>query len=117
MDTKELRKYAEWYYTKFFPSRKVLQEKLLAHSSDRALVEQVMSDLRELIVEARNIESRVHEYASQGKTTQYISTKLRQKKFDPALIEAALSQEEDLLRNPETYRSQIEQAIRKGTQK
>lgn len=58
----QLRNYAEWYYTKYFPSRRMLYEKLLSRSEERELVDRVMTDLGGLIVEDRVIESRIHAY-------------------------------------------------------
>lgn len=114
---KRLRNYAEWYYTKYFPSKKMLYEKLIAKCEDAELVERVMSDLGSLIVEKENIESRVHSLLSQGKTTRYIRQKLLQKKFDPDIINQTFSDEEETIKNPETYRAQIEKSIQKGSQK
>jgi hypothetical protein len=50
----------------------MLQEKLLRKSGDSELTEKVLQDLESLIVEVRIIESRVHDYISQGKTERYI---------------------------------------------
>lgn len=109
----QLRNYAEWYYTKYFPSRALLREKLERKTDDTSLVEKVMLDLSSLIVEQQNIESRVHEYAFLGKTSRYIRSKLLQKKFDAHMVDIALEGEGDVLQNPETYRLQIERAVQK----
>lgn len=69
------------------------------------------------MAEEKIIESRVHGYASLGKTARYIRTKLLQKKFDTKLVDEALAGESDVLKNPETYRIQIEKIIQKGIQK
>ncbi len=113
----QLRHYAEWYYTKYFPSRKALQEKLHARCEEDATVEKVMHDLSSLIVEEAVIESRIHGYLTQGKTARYIRLKLAQKKFDRVLVEAALLNEKDTLKDPETYRREIERALQKAVQK
>jgi len=86
----QLRNYAEWYYMKYFPSRVSLREKLTRKSGDSELVEKVMTELEPFIVEEKNIESRVHEYASLSKTPRYIKSKLLQKKFDSQMIDVAL---------------------------
>lgn len=117
MSYSSLRNYAEWYYTKYFPSRRALQEKLERKSEDLSMVVKVMADLDSLIVEESVIESRIHGYISQGKTIRYIRLKLTQKKFDHELVEKALENESDTLGNPETYRSQVEKALEKGIQK
>ena len=104
----QLRNYAEWYYTKYFPSKRMLHEKLLSRTEETELVDRVMVDLVNLIVEDKVIESRIHMYLSAGKTARYIRTKLMQKKFDTVLIEKYLEDQSDILKNPETYRVQIE---------
>jgi SOS response regulatory protein OraA/RecX len=113
----QLRNYAEWYYTKYFPSRNMLLEKLSARSEEREVVERVMADLASLIVEENVIESRIHGYLSQGKTARYIRWKLLQKKFDSALIDNLLLQKNETLKNPETYRAQIEKRIQQWEKK
>lgn len=114
---KQIRNYAEWYYTKYFPSQKALREKLERKCDNMILVEKVMTELTPLIVEDKIIESRVHGYLSQGKTVRYIRTKLTQKKFDKELINGALVEQSEVVENPETYRIQIEKAIEKATRK
>lgn len=58
----QLRNYAEWYYTKYFPSKRMFYEKLLSRSGERELVDRVMTDLEGLIVEDKVIESRIYAY-------------------------------------------------------
>jgi len=76
-----------------------------------------MADLENLIVEKNVIESRVHGYLSQGKTARYIRLNLVQKKFDSKIVNEVLAEKEDTIKNPETYRLQIERIIKKGIQK
>jgi SOS response regulatory protein OraA/RecX len=76
-----------------------------------------MSDLASLFVEEKIIESRVHAYATQGKTTRYIKQKLIEKKYDTEMIHAALELESDVLTDPETFRPQLERLIARGVQK
>ena len=113
----QLRNYAEWYYTKYFPSCRTLREKLVRKCEDAELVDRVMTDLSPLFVEDKIIESRVHAYVGQGKTTRAIRQKLLEKKYDPVMVDAALTLEVDTLTNPETFRPQIERLIQKGIQK
>ncbi len=94
-----------------------MREKLERKCEDSSLAEKVMIDMESLIVESRIIESRVHGYASIGKTARYIRTKLLQKKFDADLVDEALAGESEILKNPETYRLQIEKIVQKGIQK
>lgn len=113
----QLRNYAEWYYTKYFPSKRMLIEKLSSKTEEIELVNRVMTDLASLIMEEKVIESRIHGYISAGKTARYIRTKMSQKKFDKSLVDTLLSLQSDTLKNPETYRSQIEKVIAKWVQK
>ena len=113
----QLRNYAEWYYTKYFPSCRTLRDKLVRKCDDTELVERVMSDLATLFVEDKIIESRVHAYVGQGKTTRTIRQKLLEKKYDKALIDAALALESDTLTDPETFRLPIERLVQKGIQR
>jgi len=77
------------------------------------LVERVMSDLSPLFVEDKIIESRVHAYVGQGKTTRTIRQKLLEKKYDKVLVDAALEIQSDTLNNPETFRLQIERLVQR----
>lgn len=113
----QLKNYAEWYYTKYFPSKKTLYEKLLSRTDEAELADRVMMDLWGLILEDKVIESRIHNYLSAGKTARYIRTKLLQKKFDISLVERFLSEQDDIFKNPETYRFQIEKTIEKWERK
>jgi len=113
----QLRNYAEWYYTKYFPSCRTLREKLVRKCEDMELVERVMADLTSLFVEEKIIESRVHAYVGQGKTTRAIRQKLLEKKYDKDLVNAALEMQSETLSDPETFRPQIERLIDKGAQK
>jgi SOS response regulatory protein OraA/RecX len=81
------------------------------------IVERVMSDLAPLFVEEKIIESRVHTYVGQGKTTRTIRQKLLEKKYDKDLVNAALEMQSETLSDPETFRPQIERLIDKGAQK
>ncbi len=109
----QLKNYAEWYYTKYFPSRKKLLEKLLSKESEREVVDRVMNDLSSLIVEEQNVESRVHAWIQAGKTEQYIKTKLLQKKFDTDIVRKTLETYESSFSSPDIYRGKIEQFIEK----
>lgn len=80
---------------------------------DMELVERVMSDLSPLFVEDKIIESRVHAYVGQGKTTRTIRQKLLEKKYDKVLVDAALEIQSDTLNNPETFRLQIERLVQR----
>ncbi|MEI6711292.1 MAG: hypothetical protein WCK88_03575 [bacterium] len=85
-----LQKYAEWYYTRYFPSIRVLREKLLIKSQDLDMTNEVMKNIKPLFIEKNIIESRAHDYISQGKTLYFIRQKLSQKKFDTTLVKQVL---------------------------
>lgn len=76
-----------------------------------------MADLAPLFVEEKIIESRVHAYVGQGKTTRTIRQKLLEKKYDKDLVNAALEMQSETLSSPENFRPQIERLIDKGAQK
>lgn len=114
---KYLHNYAEWYYTKYFPSIQWLRDKLKQKTDDRDMIEQAIESISWLLVERQNIESRVNTMIGQGRTRWVISQKLLQKKFDRSLIAEILESRQDDLSSPETYRSNIELFIRKKEQK
>lgn len=109
---KRLRSYAEWYYTKYFPSRKMLHEKLM-EKSEPDIVDEVMREIESLIVERNNIESRVHMGMQAGKSLRYIKTKLKQKKFDPDMVSDVLESYAESFSEPSNYQRKIEQIIQK----
>lgn len=76
-----------------------------------------MSDLSALFVEQQIIESRVHAYVGQGKTTRAIRQRLLEKKYDKDLLNAALEAESEILSNPETFRLQIERLVQRWAEK
>lgn len=117
MSLHSLQKYAEWYYTKYFPSIRILREKIQSKALDEHMVDEVMEVLKPLFVEKNIIESRIHEYIQKGKTQYFIRQKLSQKKFDSVLVKQALWQMEDVLENPEMYRSVIRVRCKKAQNK
>lgn len=86
MSLLSLQNYGEWYYTRYFPSIRVLREKILKKAQDEDKTDTVMEKLQPLFIERNIIESRVHDYISQGKTPYFIRQKLSQKKFDIILV-------------------------------
>jgi hypothetical protein len=65
MSLQSLKKYAEWYYSRYFPSIQVLREKIINKSHNAEDVDSVMGELQPLFIEKKIIESRVHKYLSQ----------------------------------------------------
>ena len=117
MSLETLQRYGEWYYTRYFPSKVFLREKIITKCSDLEMVKRVMEALSPLFIEKNIIESRIHEYVTQGKTPYYIRQKLRQKKFDTILVEEALLQCKDTFHDDETYRKVIETFCQKAERK
>jgi len=81
------------------------------------MVGQAMEALSSLFIEKNIIESRVHEYISQGKTAYHIRQKLRQKKFETLLVEEVIGGYADIFRDDETYRKVIEDFCHKARRK
>lgn len=117
MSVISLKKYAEWYYTRYFPSIRVLREKIQQKAQDEGIVDEVMNSLAALFVERNIIESRIHQYIQLGKTLYYIRQKLSQKKFDSILVKQILWQMEDVFSNPDTYRNSIQIFCKKAQNK
>jgi len=117
MSLTSLQRYGEWYYTRYFPSKILLREKIIIKCPDIEMVNQVMRALSPLFIEKNIVESRVHEYISQGKTPYYIRQKLRQKKFETLLVEEVLGWYVDIFHDDETYRKVIETFCRKAQRK
>ena len=90
MSLLSLQNYGEWYYTRYFPSVRVLREKILKKSQDDGVTSVVMGKLEPLFIEKNIIESRVHTYISAGKSLYFVRQKLIQKKFDQLLVEEVL---------------------------
>jgi SOS response regulatory protein OraA/RecX len=117
MSLASLQRYGEWYYTRYFPSRAFLREKIMKKCPDSELVQSVMDALSPLFIEKNIIESRVHDAISQGKTIYHIRQKLKQKKFDTALTEEVLEGFIDIFQDDETYRKVIETFCQKAQKK
>ncbi len=117
MSLASLQRYGEWYYTRYFPSIALLREKIKRKCPDSEMVDQVMEWLSSLFIEKNIIESRAHEYISQGKTVYHIRQKLRQKKFDMPLVEEVLWWFTGILHDDETYRKVIETFCQRAQKK
>lgn len=117
MSLLSLQRYAEWYYTRYFPSIAVLREKILKKSADPLLAEEVLSRLETLFVEKNIIESYLNQYIGQDKTLFYVKQKLRQKKFDPVLVTRAIDSVKEIFEDPEHYRKPILAQLQKAKEK
>jgi hypothetical protein len=88
-----LKDYALWYYFKYLPSVKRLENKLLEKTDqNRELVKSVFSDIKHLLQEEQIIESKVKIYIFRNKNLAYIKGKLREKLFDTILTNKILEQ-------------------------
>jgi SOS response regulatory protein OraA/RecX len=117
MSLRSLQNYAEWYYAKYFPSIRVLREKISKKTQDIELTEKVMKAIAPMLIEKNILESRVHEYSTQGKTPYYIRQKLLQKKFDSNVIEEVMVGFENIFEDAETYRKVIQDRCKKAEKK
>jgi len=88
-----LKDYSLWYYFKYLPSIKKLENKLLEKTmQNRELVEEVFEDIKHLFQEEQIIESKVKVYLFRNKNLSYIKGKLREKLFDKELVNKILEQ-------------------------
>lgn len=91
--SQRLKDYAIWYYFKYLPSTKRLENKLLEKTkNNRELVDQVLNDVKHLFQEKEIIESKVKIYLFRNKNLAYIKGKLREKLFNQNLINEILEQ-------------------------
>ncbi len=90
-DKELLKNYAIFYYLKYFPSIKKLEEKLWEKSWwDKNLISQIIENLKSIIDEKANIENRIRYMLDRHKNLNYIRQNLSQKKFDKALVDEIL---------------------------
>lgn len=88
-----LKDYSLWYYFKYLPSIRKLENKLLEKTmQNRELTEQVFEDIKHLFQEEQIIESKVKVYLFRNKNLSYIKGKLREKLFDKELVNKILEQ-------------------------
>jgi len=86
----KLRDYALWYYFKYFPSNKKLQDKMLEKSWNTDLVAQVFESIKHLLNEEEIIITKIRLYLFRNKNLNYIKSKLLEKSFSKELIEIIL---------------------------
>lgn len=107
-----LLKYAGWYALRYMPSRAKLREALMKKSEDDAvLVDGIMIQMDGYIAEDRTIESLVRLWLDRGKTESYIRTKLRERQFDPAIVDRILDEYRTGLSDWYTYAKNVERRI------
>lgn len=84
-----LKDYALWYYFRYFPSNKKLENKLL-EKWDREDATKVFSDIKSLLQEEQIVESKIRAYLDRNKNINYIKNKLTEKLFPKDLINQKL---------------------------
>lgn len=85
-----LKNYALWYYFKYFPSSKKLQEKLLEKSNDKDLSDKVFKNISHLINEKQVLWDKIRVFLLKNKNLKYIKWKLLEKWFEKYLVEEIL---------------------------
>jgi SOS response regulatory protein OraA/RecX len=88
-----LRNYALWYYFKYFPSIKKLNQKLLEKSLDAELTKKVFESIKHLCEEKRVMEDKIRLYLLRNKNARYIKTQLISKGFEKEMIDDFLQKE------------------------
>lgn len=88
-----LKDYAIWYYFKYFPSTKKLENKLLEKTDkNNILVQEVFQEIKHLFQEEQIIEWKVKNFLFRNKNIVYIKGKLREKLFNENLVFKILEQ-------------------------
>lgn len=114
-----LKDYALWYYFRYFPSNKKLENKLLEKTEqNRELVMQVLSEISHLLQEKEIIRSKIKNYLFKNKNLNYIKQKLREKLFPNNTVEEILNseflEEGKSILDPFSVRKKIENYKQKG---
>ena len=92
-----LRDYAMWYYFWYFPSIARLKEKMLEKShKNHDLVGKISTEMDHLFDEKNIIDSKIRLYRARNKNIRYISSKLREKKFEQILIDQKIWELKDM---------------------
>jgi hypothetical protein len=74
-----LKNYALWYYFRYFPSNKVLFDKLNEKTEDHELSKKVYKNIEHLLNEKQVIEDKIRLYLMRNKNLRYIKLKLLEK--------------------------------------
>ena len=89
-----LKDYALWYYFRYFPSNKKLEQKLLEKTEqNRELTESVLNDIKHLFTEDDIIRSQIKNYIFRNKNLNYIRLNLMKKQFQKERVNEILSDE------------------------
>lgn len=93
-DFNRWRDYALWYYFRYFPSVKKLENRLLIKTdNNHDLVNKILSSMNELFQEDEIIRSKINNYLFRNKNLSYIRWKLHQKLFNQSQVDEILNTE------------------------
>jgi len=84
----------EKYYSRYYPSRKRLHEKIDTKVEDEKRRQEIKAQLEKLVVEDLVLEDRVRNLLLKGKSQRYIRSNLYQKGFDRVDIDSTLARSE-----------------------
>lgn len=76
-----LRDYALWYYFRYYPSNKRLEQKLLEKSDNIELTKTVIDSIFHLLLEDKILPAKIDNYIYRNKNYRYIEQKMREKLF------------------------------------
>ena len=76
-----LKDYALWYYFRYYPSNKRLEQKLLEKSDNTELTKTVIDSIFHLLLEDKILPAKIDNYIYRNKNYRYIEQKMREKLF------------------------------------
>ncbi len=76
-----LKDYALWYYFRYYPSNKRLEQKLLEKSDNTELTKTVIDSIFHLLLEEKILPAKIDNYIYRNKNYRYIEQKMREKLF------------------------------------
>jgi len=89
-----LKDYALWYYFRFFPSNRKLEQKLLEKTElNRELVDSIIDNIKHLFTEDDIIRSNIKNFIFRNKNLNYIRLNLMKKQFPKERINEILANE------------------------
>lgn len=88
-----LKKYAIWYYEKYFPSVEKLRRKLSEKNNNKDIVSSILSEISNIFIEEEVLKSKISFYKDR-KSKNYIIQSLTKQFFDKKLIQKLMADEE-----------------------
>lgn len=85
-----LRDYALWYYFRYYPSNKRIENKLFEKSKDKGLVDTVILSISHLFQEDQILAAKIDNYIYRNKNYRYIENKMREKLFPSEKVQVYL---------------------------